>query len=217
MYVNRFFNISISYRLNPILRDRLKGQWGITDVTDSVNSVKELAGSDKVDPKRITITGGSAGGYTVLNSMCTVSDVFAAGTSSYGISNLFNLATGTHKFESRYLDGLLGGTPDEVADVYKDRSPYFHADKIKSPLLVKRFLSTLVFTSTLSEIHVRRFFKAPSTLLCLRTKRRTWSKRSRRMAAKSSIMSLRARAMGGARRRISSRPSSLSSTFTSRC
>ena len=133
---NIFLQVSLIGLLKYSFSDRLKGQWGINDVDDSVNSVKQLAGSNKVDPNRITITGGSAGGYTVLNSMCSVSGVFAAGTSSYGISNLFNLATGTHKFESRYLDGLLGGTPEQVPDVYKDRSPYYHADKITSPLLV---------------------------------------------------------------------------------
>ena len=89
-----------------------------------------------VDGRRMAITGGSAGGYTVLQALCDAPDVFAAGASSYGISNLFKLAEFTHKFESQYMFKLVGGTPEDVPEVYKARSPVFHADKIKSPLLV---------------------------------------------------------------------------------
>ena len=90
-----------------------------------------------VDGKRMAITGGSAGGYTVLQALCSAPGVFAAGTSSYGISDLFKLAEFTHKFESQYMFKLVGGTPESVPEVYKARSPVFNADKIKEPLLVR--------------------------------------------------------------------------------
>ncbi|KAI0752561.1 alpha/beta-hydrolase [Daedaleopsis nitida] len=117
---------------------RLEGKWGIVDVRDCVTAVEQLAAPPHslVDPQRTAITGGSAGGYTVLKSLCSYPDAFAAATSSYGISDFFKLAEFTHKFESQYLFKLVGGTPDEVPDVYKERSPVFLADKIKAPLLV---------------------------------------------------------------------------------
>ena len=117
---------------------RLEGNWGIADVRDSVIAVQQLAAPpySLIDPQRTAITGGSAGGYTVLQALCDVPDVFAAGAASYGISNLFKLAEFTHKFESQYMFKLVGGTPEDVPEVYKARSPVFHADKIKSPLLV---------------------------------------------------------------------------------
>lgn len=84
----------------------------------------------------MAITGRSAGGYTVLMALCAAPDVFAAGTSSFGISDLVKLGEFTHKFESRYLIKLSGGTPEEVPDVYKERSPINRAHHIKAPLLV---------------------------------------------------------------------------------
>jgi dipeptidyl aminopeptidase/acylaminoacyl peptidase len=117
--------------------DRLNPNWGIVDVTDSVSSIKYLISIGAVDPARVVITGGSSGGYTTLQSMCTTTDVYAAGTSSYGISDLTMLMKDTHKFESHYPEVLLGGTPETVPDVYYDRSPVNNAEKIKSPLLVR--------------------------------------------------------------------------------
>ena len=90
-----------------------------------------------VDSQRTAITGGSAGGYTVLKTLCSYPDAFAVGTSSFGVSDLSKLAEFTHKFESQYLFKLVGGTPEQIPDVYKERSPVFLADKIKSPLLVR--------------------------------------------------------------------------------
>ena len=89
-----------------------------------------------VDSQRTAITGGSAGGYTVLKTLCSYPDAFAVGTSSFGVSDLSKLAEFTHKFESQYLFKLAGGTPEEVPDVYRARSPVFNAEKIKAPLLV---------------------------------------------------------------------------------
>lgn len=119
--------------------ERLDGQWGVADVSDCVDAAQELASPSfgQVDPSRVLITGGSAGGYTVLQSLCSApSGAFAAGTSSYGISNLFTLVEDTHKFESQYMNKLLGGTPKEIPEVYRERSPVFHAEKIKAPLLI---------------------------------------------------------------------------------
>ncbi|KAL0948370.1 hypothetical protein HGRIS_010952 [Hohenbuehelia grisea] len=113
----------------------LDGQWGILDIQDCITAARLISQApyNLIDLKRITIRGGSAGGYTTLASMSISSEVdfFAAGTSSYGVSDLSKLAEHTHKFESRYLDKLLGSP-----DVYKERSPAFHADKIVSPLLI---------------------------------------------------------------------------------
>ena len=105
---------------------------------DCVTAVQQLAAPPHslIDSQRTTITGGSAGGYTVLKSLCSFPDAFAVGASSYGISDMFKLAEFTHKFESQYLFKLLGGTPEDIPEVYKERSPVFLADKIKSPLLV---------------------------------------------------------------------------------
>ncbi|PVF98598.1 alpha/beta-hydrolase [Serendipita vermifera] len=119
-------------------RERLRGQWGVAEVNDAADSVKELGDRGLIDGNRATIRGGSAGGYTVLMTMCTpkTATVFAAGTSSYGVSDLTLLAHDTHKFESQYLFKLIGGTPKEVPDVYDARSPVKQAKHIKSPLLV---------------------------------------------------------------------------------
>ncbi|RPD61836.1 alpha/beta-hydrolase [Lentinus tigrinus ALCF2SS1-6] len=117
---------------------RLEGNWGIADVRDSVIAVQQLAAPpySLIDPQRTAITGGSAGGYTVLKTLCSAPDAFAAGTSSYGISDFFKLAEFTHKFESQYLFKLIGGRPEEIPQVYRDRSPVFLADRIRAPLLV---------------------------------------------------------------------------------
>ncbi|KDQ57918.1 hypothetical protein JAAARDRAFT_129506 [Jaapia argillacea MUCL 33604] len=118
--------------------DRLVGKWGIVDVQDTVAAVETLSGPSHslIDPKRLAIRGGSAGGFTTLAALCFSPATFAAGTSSYGVSDLRKLAEDTHKFESRYLEKLVGGTPELVPEIYKERSPVFHADKIMSPLLI---------------------------------------------------------------------------------
>ena len=115
------------------------GKWGIVDVTDCVTAVNALTSPTSpspIDPSRVVITGGSAGGFTVLAALCASPNTFAAGTSSYGVSDLRKLTEDTHKFESRYLEKLVGGTVEEVPEVYKERSPVHKAEKIKAPLLV---------------------------------------------------------------------------------
>lgn len=112
---------------------RLRGNWGICDVEDAVSAVRHLAESGLVDGSRAVIMGGSAGGFTVLQTMVRQPEAFAAGISLYGVANQFTLAADTHKFESRYLDSMLGPLP-EAAAVYRERSPVFHAQNIRRPL-----------------------------------------------------------------------------------
>jgi dipeptidyl aminopeptidase/acylaminoacyl peptidase len=113
-------------------RDRLLGKWGIVDVEDCINGAKHLAATGRVDGRRMAIRGGSAGGYTTLCAL-TFHYVFATGASYYGISDLEALAKDTHKFESRYLDGLIGPYPAR-RDLYRDRSPMHFADRLSVPI-----------------------------------------------------------------------------------
>jgi dipeptidyl aminopeptidase/acylaminoacyl peptidase len=114
-------------------RNRLKGNWGLVDVADSVQAVRALAEAGRIDPQRACIRGGSAGGYTTLAAL-TFRDLFKAGASHYGIGDLAALARDTHKFESRYLDGLIGPWP-EASRVYEERSPIHHTDQLASPVI----------------------------------------------------------------------------------
>ena len=115
-------------------RERLKGQWGIVDVDDCVNGARYLVERRAVDGNRLAIRGGSAGGYTTLCAL-TFRDAFKAGASHYGISDLEALAKDTHKFESRYLDGLIGPYP-ERRDLYVERSPIHFTDRLACPMIL---------------------------------------------------------------------------------
>ncbi len=115
-------------------RQLLDGQWGIVDVEDVIAAARHLAEAGRVDPKRIAIHGGSAGGFTVLAALSR-SDVFSAGGDFYGVADLEALARDTHKFESRYLDGLIGPWPAAKA-VYDARSPINHLDGFTAPLII---------------------------------------------------------------------------------
>lgn len=114
-------------------RERLNGQWGIVDVDDCVNGAKYLAAQGKVDGDRLVIDGGSAGGYTTLCAL-TFRDVFKAGASYYGVSDLEALATDTHKFESRYLDSLIGAYPEQK-NLYIERSPIHSVQLLNCPVI----------------------------------------------------------------------------------
>jgi dipeptidyl aminopeptidase/acylaminoacyl peptidase len=114
-------------------RERLKGQWGVVDVDDCCNGARYLAERGLVDPRRMAITGGSAGGYTTLSTLA-FRDVFSAGASHFGISDCAALAQETHKFESRYLDGLIGPYP-ERRDLYEERSAIHHVDGFSCPVI----------------------------------------------------------------------------------
>ncbi len=112
-----------------------RGNWGVYDVIDSISGVKHLARDGLIDENKAVIMGGSAGGFTVLQSLVDYPGFYKAGICSYGVSNQFGLLMDTHKFEERYTFWLLGELP-EAADLYRQRSPLFHADKIVDPIIV---------------------------------------------------------------------------------
>ncbi|MDP8901457.1 MAG: prolyl oligopeptidase family serine peptidase, partial [Actinomycetota bacterium] len=114
-------------------RQRLDGMWGVVDVDDCKNGAKYLAQRGLVDGGRLLIAGGSAGGYTTLCAL-TFRETFAAGASYYGVSDAAALAEETHKFESRYLDRLIGPYP-ERADLYRERSPIHHTEGLSCPVI----------------------------------------------------------------------------------
>ncbi len=123
-------------------RERLKGAWGIVDVDDCVSGAQYLASEKLVDPRRLIIRGGSAGGFTTLAALA-FRDAFAAGVSYYGVGDLEALALDTHKFESRYLDGLVGPYPEAV-EIYHERSAIHHVDRLSSPMILLQGLDDKV-------------------------------------------------------------------------
>ncbi|MFN4294141.1 MAG: S9 family peptidase [Thermoflexales bacterium] len=130
-------------------RERLNGQWGIVDVDDCVNGARYLVQQGLVDGERLMISGGSAGGYTTLCAL-TFRDVFKAGASYYGVSDAEALARDTHKFESRYLDRLIGPYPEQ-RERYAQRSPIHFADRISAPLLLLQGLEDVIVPPGQSE------------------------------------------------------------------
>jgi dipeptidyl aminopeptidase/acylaminoacyl peptidase len=115
-------------------RERLNGQWGVVDVDDAVNAARYLVARGDVDAGRLAIHGGSAGGYTTLCAL-TFRDYFTAGASHYGIGDLEALARDTHKFESRYLDSIIGPYPAEQA-LYHARSPIHFTEQLSSAMIL---------------------------------------------------------------------------------
>jgi len=115
-------------------RERLREAWGVVDLADCIAAARHLEQTGRVDGARLAIRGGSAGGYTTLCAL-VFSDVFAAGASYYGVADLELLARDTHKFESRYTDGLIGPYPQDVAR-YRERSPIHFADRISCPVVL---------------------------------------------------------------------------------
>ena len=133
-------------------RQRLNGQWGLVDVDDCVNGARYLAEQGYVDANRLAIRGGSAGGYTTLSAL-TFRDVFKAGASYYGISDLEAMTADTHKFESRYLDSLIGPYPEEQ-DRYRERSPIHFTDRLSCPLILFQGLEDKVVPPNQAEMMV---------------------------------------------------------------
>jgi dipeptidyl aminopeptidase/acylaminoacyl peptidase len=133
-------------------RDRLAGQWGIVDVQDCINGARYLVDQGRVDGERLAIRGGSAGGYTTLSAL-TFHNFFDAGASYYGVSDLGALARDTHKFESRYLDGLIGPYP-EAEDVYEARSPIYHVEELSCPVIFFQGLEDKVVPPRQAEMMV---------------------------------------------------------------
>ncbi len=133
-------------------RERLAGTWGIVDVEDCINAARHLVAEGKVDGNRLAIRGGSAGGFTTLNALA-FHDVFAAGASYFGVADLGGLAEHTHKFESRYLDRLVGPWPD-AEDLYRERSAAYHADGISCPVILFQGLEDAVVPPAQAEAMV---------------------------------------------------------------
>jgi dipeptidyl aminopeptidase/acylaminoacyl peptidase len=133
-------------------RRRLDGQWGIVDVDDCVAAARYLAGRGDVDPARLAIRGGSAGGYTTLCAL-TFRDDFAAGASYYGVADVAALARDTHKFEARYLDRLIGPWP-EAEPLYRERSPIHHTHRLSCPVILLQGLEDEVVPPAQAEMMV---------------------------------------------------------------
>jgi dipeptidyl aminopeptidase/acylaminoacyl peptidase len=127
-------NYSGSVGFGRAYRDRLLGAWGVADVRDCAAGALAMVDQGLADADRLVIRGGSAGGYTTLRALTTTT-IFAAGISQYGIGDLEALARDTHKFEARYLDRLIGPYP-EARDLYRDRSPVHHLDRLAAPILL---------------------------------------------------------------------------------
>ena len=131
-------------------RERLYGQWGVVDVDDCCNGARFLVARGDADPRRLVIDGGSAGGYTTLCAL-TFRDVFSAGASHFGIGDLEVFVHDTHKFESRYLDRLIGPLP-EAAALYHDRSPINFTDRLSCPVILFQGLEDRIVPPNQAEL-----------------------------------------------------------------
>ena len=134
-------------------RERLRGKWGVVDLEDCANAAHYLVEQGEVDGARLLIRGGSAGGYTTLCALTFTND-FAAGASYYGVADLEALARDTHKFESRYLDGLVAPYPDG-ADVYRERSPIHFTDRLSCPVILFQGLEDAVVPPAQAEMMIK--------------------------------------------------------------
>ncbi len=148
-----FAVVDLNYRgstgFGRAYRQKLHGQWGIADVDDAVSVANYLVDQGLADADRLAISGGSAGGFTVLSALA-FREVFKAGTSLYGVSQLESLLNDTHKFEARYLDRLVGPWP-ESRELYAERSPLDHAAQLACPVLFLQGLKDRVVTPDQSE------------------------------------------------------------------
>jgi dipeptidyl aminopeptidase/acylaminoacyl peptidase len=138
--------VDVNYRgssgYGRAFRNRLHGEWGVIDNEDCVNAALHLAGEGLADRERLAIRGGSAGGYATLCAL-TFHDAFAAGASYFGVADAGALAEDTHKFESRYLDRLIGPYPEQ-AELYRERSPIDHVERLRSPVILLQGLEDKV-------------------------------------------------------------------------
>jgi dipeptidyl aminopeptidase/acylaminoacyl peptidase len=126
-------NYSGSTGYGRAYRSRLEGRWGQLDVEDCCDAAEYAVEQGLADQQKLIVRGSSAGGYTVLAAL-TFHDVFSAGASYYGISELSSLVSDTHKFEARYLDRLIGPYPEEI-ETYRQRSPVNHSDRLNCPVI----------------------------------------------------------------------------------
>ena len=134
-------------------RKALNGKWGVSDVDDMVNGALYLVEKGKVDKKRLIIRGGSAGGYTALAAL-TFRSLFSAGASHYGIGDLMSLSRDTHKFESRYLDTIIGKLPENEKK-YLERSPINYTNQLRCPVIFLQGVDDKVVPPSQTESMVR--------------------------------------------------------------
>lgn len=148
--------VDVNYRgssgFGRVYRNALRNQWGVFDTDDCIAAAKFLEHRGDVDGSRMAIRGGSAGGYTTLCAL-TFHDVFQAGASYYGVADAETLATDTHKFESRYLDRLMGPYP-EAKDVYVTRSPIHYADQIRAAIIIFQGMEDQIVPPSQAELMV---------------------------------------------------------------
>jgi dipeptidyl aminopeptidase/acylaminoacyl peptidase len=133
-------------------RRRLAGLWGVVDVDDCVNAALALARAGEVDGARLAVRGGSAGGWTTLCCLA-FRDVFAAGASHFGVAELERFVQDTHKFESRYIEGLVGPWP-QAAALFRERAPLYAADRIRCPVIILQGLEDKIVPPSQAEIMV---------------------------------------------------------------
>ena len=138
-------------------RDALKGQWGIADVEDCVAAARFLVERGSVDPARLAIRGGSAGGYTTLAALTFRPEVFAAGISHFGIADLELIHVDGHKFESRYDEGLVAPWTEEGRKVFRERSPIHFLDRVRAPVLIFQGLDDRVVPPSQLDAMVEAF------------------------------------------------------------
>jgi len=138
-------------------RQRLNGKWGVADVDDCANAARHLVREGRVDGNRLAIRGASAGGYTTLAALA-FRDVFRVGASYFGVSDLEALTRETHKFESRYLDRLVGPYP-ERNDLYRERSPIHHTEGLSCPMILFQGLEDKIVPPNQAELMVEALRK----------------------------------------------------------
>ncbi|MBW0114351.1 S9 family peptidase [Pseudonocardia abyssalis] len=134
-------------------REELLGQWGVIEVADCLAVARRLADTGRADPARLLIRGGSAGGFTVLSALARAESPFAAGADHFGVADLEALARDTHKFESRYLDRLVGPYPQD-RDTYVERSPIHQLTQFSAPLIVLQGAEDAIVPPAQSEMIV---------------------------------------------------------------
>ena len=151
-----FALVDVNYRgssgYGRAYRDALKTKWGIYDTDDCIAAARYLKAAGLVDPDRVVIRGGSAGGYTTINAL-TFHDEFAAGAAYYGIADLSVFIGDTHKFESRYLDSLVGPYPEE-AQRYHDRSAINFIDQLSTPMIILQGLEDEIVPPSQADLMV---------------------------------------------------------------
>ncbi|MDR9450202.1 MAG: S9 family peptidase [Acidimicrobiia bacterium] len=151
-----FALVDVNYRgstgYGRAYRNALRGQWGVIDTDDCIAAARYLADQGLIDGQRMAIRGGSAGGYTTLCAL-TFHDEFATGASYFGVADLGALAEETHKFESRYLDSMVGPYP-EAAELYRERSPIHHTEQLSRPMVVLQGLDDKVVLPDQAEMMI---------------------------------------------------------------